>query len=522
MFPLLRAMACFTFAFLATFLIAQNSPRFQFTEKLGPYPVGLKVVHQYDYSRTWHSETDELGLPYTGECARPLQTLIWYPAQETSGPTMTVRDYTLLRATETDFTQKANPTEISQNDEGRKEAFGDHLWAVRDAQPAAGHFPLVIYAPSFSAVSWENADLCEYLASRGYVVLASPDMGETSRAMTLDLAGAEAQARDISFLITYALTLPDVDMSEIAVGGFSWGGISNIFAASRDSRIKALFALDGSLRYYPDLLKQSGYVRSEQMKVPLLFFTQGDFALEEPKLADFSPGHSALNAWTHGDLITVRMLGLTHPEFSSAFQRDENIWKQIAPMMKADYTRADGIAGYAWTARYASHFLDAYLKHDAAAMEWLKKSAVENGAPPHFVVANYRAATGTPATLDSFREELHRKGFDHAAEIYAKFQKQDPSFKLSEDFINTWGYDLMSAHHLPEATEIFKLNVSLYPDSWNVYDSLAEAYMNAGDKQRSIEFYKKSLERNPSNDNAREKLKEAEQAVARPPAPSGH
>jgi dienelactone hydrolase len=519
-----HVLACFPML-LATLAIAQTGQRFQFTEKPGPNPVGLKVVHQYDYSRTWRSSVDELGQPYTGQRARPLQTLIWYPAEKTGGTTMTMRDYAMLRATETDFSAKSTPAEISQNDAGRKGAFGDHLWATRDAPLKSGHFPVVIYAPSFSNVSWENADLCEFLASYGYVVLASPDMGPAARGMTGDLPGIEAQARDISFLIGYASTLPDTDMSEVAAGGFSWGGISNLFAASRDNRIRALFALDGSMRYFPGLIKQSGYARPDQMNLPLLFFTQGDISLEEQENQlndpDRMSGHSALNAWKHGDLITVHMLGLTHGEFSSIFQRDEDFWKGSAHSMKADYTRADGTTGYAWVARYTLHFLDAYLKGDAQAMEWLKKTPAENGAPPHFVTTSYRAASGAPATLDSFREQLHHDGFDHANEVYAAFQKQDSAFKLDEGFLNQWGYELMRDKHLPEAIGVFKLNVSLNPDSGNVYDSLAEAYMKSGEKERSIEFYKKSLEKDPTNDNAKDKLKELESAPAQPAAGTG-
>jgi dienelactone hydrolase len=471
------------------------------------------VVPQYDYSRTWRSTADELGQPYAGERARPLQTLIWYPAARSGGTTVTVHDYAILRLTETDFDKKATATDFSPQDSGRKGAFHDHLLAVRDASLEPGRFPVVIYAPSFSNVSWENADLCEYLASYGYVVLASPDMGATTRGMTGDLAGIEAQARDISFLIGYASTLPNTNISEIAVGGFSWGGISNLFAAARDNRIKTLFALDGSMRYFPGLIKQSGYARPDLMRIPLLFFTQGDISLEERDEPVNDPGQvgpNALNAWTHGDLVTVRMLGLTHGEFSSMFQRDENFWKRNERTMKADYTRADGITGYAWVARYTLHFLDAYVKHDAAAMEWLKKTPAENGAPLHFLTAGYRAASGTPATFDALREEVHRAGFDHATEIYAAFQKQDPTFKLDEGFINQWGYELMSAKHLIEAIHVFQLNVSLYPNSGNVYDSLAEGYMSSGDKQRAIEFYKKSLEKDPSNGNAKDKLKELE------------
>ena len=509
MFRKAHVLACFPVILLATLSIAQNSQRFQFTEKPGPNSVGLKVIQQYDYSRTWRSSVDELGQPYSGERARPIQTLIWYPAEKSSGTAMTMRDYALLRATETDFSKKS--AETLPNDAGRKEAFGDHLWAVRDAPVKPGHFPVVIYAPSFSNVPWENADLCEYLASYGYVVLASPDMGATSRGMTGDLSGIEAQARDISFLIGYASTLSDTDMSEVSVGGFSWGGISNLFAASRDNRIKALFALDGSMRYFPGLIKQSGYARPDQMKLPLLFFTQGDISLEEQESQLNDPermsGRSTLNAWIHGDLIIVRMFALTHGEFSSMFQRDEDFWKGSAHSMKADYTRADGITGYSWVARYTLRFLDAYLKGNAEATEWLKKTPAGNGAPPHFLTASYRPATGAPATLDSFREQLHHAGFDRATEVYAAFQKQDSAFKLDEEFINQWGYELMRDNHVPEAIGVFRLNVSLNPESGNVYDSLAEAYMKAGQKQLAIDNYKKSLELNPDNDNAKEKLK---------------
>jgi Tfp pilus assembly protein PilF len=50
--------------------------------------------------------------------------------------------------------------------------------------------------------------------------------------------------------------------------------------------------------------------------------------------------------------------------------------------------------------------------------------------------------------------------------------------------------------------------VGVYPNSYNTYDSLAEAYMDNGDKDLAISNYqKKSLELNPNNMNAVEKLK---------------
>ena len=59
---------------------------------------------------------------------------------------------------------------------------------------------------------------------------------------------------------------------------------------------------------------------------------------------------------------------------------------------------------------------------------------------------------------------------------------------------------------IPDAIEIFKLNVATYPQAYNTYDSLGEAYMTHGDKELAIANYKKSLELNPQNTNATSKL----------------
>jgi len=493
---------------------AQKLPLFQFMGQPGPHPVGLKVVEQYDSSRIYRSATDELGKPYTGERARPIQTLIWYPATKTQTKPMTFDDYIGLQATETTFGHP-HPDDLKETRANMGPSLAAKLWAVRDAPPEAGRFPVVIYAPSFSAPATENTDLCEYLASHGYVVIAGPDMGATTRDMTADLTGIDAQARDISFLIGYAQSLPDTDMTEIAVAGYSWGGISNLFAAARDSRIDALVAWDGSMRYYPGLIKRAGDVHPEQMTIPLIYFTQGEFSIEDQEryLKDMD-APNVLNMWTHGDLVTVHMLGMTHGEFGSSHQRNESSWKRFLEDQKADYGREDGAAGYKWAAQYTLQFLDAYLKHDAMAMAFLKKTPAENGAPQHFLSASYRAAKGLPPTLDAFRAELGRQGFDHAAQIYAAMHKENPEFKPDEGAINSWASQLISENHLPEATELLKLNVQLYPDSGSAYDSLGEAYMKSEQKELAIESYKKSLEKNPDNTNARDKLKQLQGGAA--------
>jgi len=82
--------------------------------------------------------------------------------------------------------------------------------------------------------------------------------------------------------------------------------------------------------------------------------------------------------------------------------------------------------------------------------------------------------------------------------------KNDPATAalFTETEVNALGYQLMSSGQLPAAIEVFKLNVEAYPGSFNVYDSLGEAYMNAGNKDLAIANYEKSLEINPANSNA--------------------
>ena len=308
---------------------------------------------------------------------------------------MTVGDYVRLADTELHF-DKPHP----EQNRWRlllKAFFDVPLWALRDATAAKGRYPVVIYAPSDSSVAWENADLCEYLASHGYIVIASPSMGLSTRDMTDDLEGVNTQARDISLLVTYAKTLADADSSRLAVLSWSWGGGSSLFAAARDPRIGALVSFDGSQRVYPGLMKMAEDVHPGRMTIPLLFFIGGypnlleDIEKYHDGPLDWTVGPNVLNAWTHGDLLTVNMLGMAHPEFSSMYQRRQNA-QRFAENQVADYGREDANTYYALAARYTLNFLDAYLKRDAVAMDFLKKTPAENGVPRHFMATNFRPA----------------------------------------------------------------------------------------------------------------------------------
>jgi CubicO group peptidase (beta-lactamase class C family) len=96
------------------------------------------------------------------------------------------------------------------------------------------------------------------------------------------------------------------------------------------------------------------------------------------------------------------------------------------------------------------------------------------------------------------------------AEYHDLKAKQANQYDFGEDELNRLGYQLLQQGKRDEAIEIFKLNVEAYPQGFNTYDSLGEAYMVAGNKELAIVNYKKSLELNAGNTNATETLKRLE------------
>jgi Flp pilus assembly protein TadD len=64
---------------------------------------------------------------------------------------------------------------------------------------------------------------------------------------------------------------------------------------------------------------------------------------------------------------------------------------------------------------------------------------------------------------------------------------------------------------LEAAIFVFETNIRVNPDSWNAYDSLGEALMNAGRRELAIKNYRRSLELNPQNGNARSMLESLEE-----------
>ena len=101
---------------------------------------------------------------------------------------------------------------------------------------------------------------------------------------------------------------------------------------------------------------------------------------------------------------------------------------------------------------------------------------------------------------------LLEKGTKAAVELYRQLKKNKPdNYYFREQDLNWLGYTLVKQNRLDDAIEILKLNVAEFPKSWNVYDTLGEAYSKKGENQLAIKNYEKALQLNPQSDEFEKK-----------------
>jgi CubicO group peptidase (beta-lactamase class C family) len=114
---------------------------------------------------------------------------------------------------------------------------------------------------------------------------------------------------------------------------------------------------------------------------------------------------------------------------------------------------------------------------------------------------------GLTASVKLLKSVLDKVGYKNAIEEVRGLRKNAKNFTLAEKELNSWGYKLLSQKRIPDALEIFRLNVYLYPASANAFDSLGEIYAELGDTELAIKNYERSLKLAPQNKNADQQLR---------------
>ena len=98
---------------------------------------------------------------------------------------------------------------------------------------------------------------------------------------------------------------------------------------------------------------------------------------------------------------------------------------------------------------------------------------------------------------------LRKGNYEKARLGYLEIQKQNPNSPLiEENEFNRLGYNFIKDKKYNDAINVLKINVALFPESSNVYDSLADAYLRNEDSLNAFNNYKIALSKDSKNGRA--------------------
>jgi dienelactone hydrolase len=494
--------------------------------KPGPHAVGFRLVQAYDYSRTFKPRVDYFGEKTEGERSRPIQISLWYPATPEPGAVpVRVEEYFRARATETDFRPPAAdrvegqiaelknlmmmewrvPPERQAEVRAKLDGcFAERAAAFKDAPPEAGPFPLIIHLPGYNG-SPTDYPLFEYLASRGYVVAAIPNMGAEKREIDDERLSLEVQARDMDFVLAAMRGYPFVDAESVGASGMSWGGMSNILFAERNSRVSAVVTLDGAITMPEELgLIESipGYAHKKFRAAYLQLMTAPEEAKFRPKDTRF------YDALLYSDAVMVQFSGVDHDEYAVDGLKLRNA-------SETDPVRVAALEGFARTIlSYTAEFFDAYLKNKTEAKGFLNDAPEANGVPAGLVKRRAsKAAHPRPPNREDFSRLVREKGLAAAVKAFEAAEAVDPELAslMSSSLLGTLYMEAFGAGKNDEALEICRYWARRMPKAPGPWFSMARIHRKTGRTDEAIRCYEKILELDPegrSAESARKALEE--------------
>ena len=481
--------------------------------KPGSHDVGFRTIEKYDYSRSFLPKLNYFGEPVEGERARPIQICLWYPAKTAKDDIRMVYGEYNFPYPEDDrmFNILARMQGVDngylyysfQNDGGVVLDFlSVEMNAVKDASPAEGKFPLIFYFSNLRSGIGDNALLCEYLASHGFVIASSPSLGTHDAAGNANQGDLESLLSDKEFIFANIRDLPSIDFSKIGSLGSGFGGLAAMLLPMRLSDIDAAFSLNNPfiVSDYVDFSRNCPYFNDLNFKVPFMNIYTNDNGETNLALLDtlrYSERFLlSLPETPRTGLTSYRLLSTTMPGREEAVPEPE---KQ----------------SYRYICEYTYNFFNAFLNKSEKSTEFVHNQPEKNKFDPKLITMSYTAANEVPPNPTEFVQIIRVQGAAEAMKIYEKFKVEQPDLVLfDEATLNAMGYGLLTNGDVDGALMLFKMNSEKFPLSCNVWDSYADGLTAAGETEKAADCLRKAMEAMPA-DNANETLKEAIRAHAR-------
>lgn len=485
------------YLFSATIFNGFGQPQLKNNLKFGKYMVGFQIFHEYDARRSFLPKYD-FNRSLTGfETKRPMQIAVWYPSvSNNKKKSLKYKDYIGLTASEVDFSKqkihdKTKAVEetlrwMSLDDRKKMDEFyNTDIDVFLNAHQHKGNFPLVLYAPPLDASFYDNSVLCEYLASKGYIVLSTTAKGEYTRLQENSVRSIDAQAEDMAFLLDFGQKFTKSD--KIGTIGMSRGGLSNLLFALKNKNIDASISLDGSVfsQGWLDDMRQSLYFHPEDNFSNILMITKN---LADPKK----------NPSTYYDQVKFAdksLIRFDHDKhgYFSALDLVTSILKDhtMSNMEKEKY-----LSFHVEMIEYCGEFFDAYLKNNYVFKEHPVKKY-----PHSFDFENAQSKSIAPDLISFWIAE---KGIEYVTNIITSIEKKEPGYisKLRWKDLNAIAEEKKQEKKSAEAIKILLLSDQAQPNWYITNYLLGECYKAIGNTTLAIKHYQIALHDNPRHEES--------------------
>ena len=178
--------------------------------------------------------------------------------------------------------------------------------------------------------------------------------------------------------------------------------------------------------------------------------------------------------------------------FEARLKYVEALWDGVGQLAKEGRPLEEALAAFPLEARFPdlakSPGFNARNHFSTVSEIWATTTGLRNGASELFALVE----AGAP-------EEQVRA-------VVADRGSKSPRYYFLEREVNGRGYFFLQQKRAPEAVRMFRINADLFPASWNVWDSLGEGLLAAGDVAAARAAYEKSVQINPENRNGKEAL----------------
>lgn len=482
----------------------------------GAYAVGFRTIYRFDRTRTWR-----VTRPYEKQFApdlngRPIRVSVWYPATLNSrSRQMHYEDY-IATAKEKEFSDLDTILErrdrliagLSVPSDRIGDLLATGVNAYRDAAPATGRYPLVLHFGGLNDTATINVFvLAEFLASHGYVVATVPLLGPTNEqtTQTRTPGDIERTISDLEFAWSLLRRETNVDEGKLGVMGHSLGGVEALLFAMRNANVSAVVGLDGTYGFAGDSVKvltDFPDYSGRRMRAAFLDLRRPDG--DQGSTLDLSAEH----AFHYSDRYFITLKGMHHSDFTSfaMVAQEFNLGNSPGYVDRFGWTRETGCHGYQEVSAMVRDFFDEKLKGDPSSAKKLKADVA--GATGG--VLKIDAGLPAPPSAIDLAALISKRGLEAATAVVDRYRRDLPDEHIvDQNILNSLGYNLIVERKFAEAINVLRLVAYAYPNSANAADSLADAYIAAGQKDLARQALQQALKLVPGDSSLDEESKKS-------------